>query len=449
MFYKRSPWVLSLFFISTIVVGLSLVNGNHQTFITDVYSPTANPETHYTVKITPYDAKLSADASLASKPQSDLTSIERVHYLIQPGDSLSTIFATLGLSLATIPELLSADISDLKLDNLIPKKRLEFVVDRLTGKLVALTYHHSLVERSIYSLVNSKEFPNQTLFHYDFIEEQGEWTPRMVIGEIVGSFAASAKKEGLTARQIATISRVMAEKINFARDLRRGDKFEVLVNEQYLGSYATGNSEIQGVRFYIGKDVVSAFLARDGRFYDRDGNSLEQAFNRYPVAKEYRRITSPFNRDRKHPVTGRVSPHNGTDFATPVGAPIYSTGDGKVLALRKHPYAGKYLVIEHNSIYTTRYLHLSRFLVKKGDVVKRGQKIALSGDTGRLTGPHLHFEVLVRNRPVDPMRVDLPLAQSLGDKEQDSFSMLIATFDDVSSQQWQRRGDDLAARHAS
>lgn len=449
MLYKFSPWVLSLFFLSTIVVGLSFVNGNHQTFIADIFSSTANPQNHYTVKITPYDAKLSADASIASKPQSDLTNIERVHYLIQAGDSLSTIFATLGLPLATIPELLLADTSDLKLDNLVPKKRLEFVVDRSTGKLVALTYHHSLVERSVYSLVNSKELPNQTLFHYDFIEEQGEWTHRMVIGEIVGSFAASAKKQGLSSRQIATISRVMAEKINFSRDLRRGDKFEVLVNEQYLGSYATGNSEIQGVRFYLGRDIVSAFLAQDGRFYDRDGNSLEQAFNRYPIAKEYRRITSSFNRHRKHPVTGRVTPHNGTDFATPVGAPIYSTGDGRVVAVREHPYAGKYLVIEHNSIYTTRYLHLSRFLVKPGDLVKRGQKIALSGATGRLTGPHLHFEVLVRNRPVDPMRVDLPLAQSLADKEQDSFVTLIAAFDAVSSQQWQRRDEDLAARHAS
>ncbi|MCL9773589.1 peptidoglycan DD-metalloendopeptidase family protein [Vibrio methylphosphonaticus] len=449
MSYKFSPWMLCLFFVTTLVVGVSLFGNSHRSFITEVFLPTANPEPHDTVKITPYDGKLSGEATSTASPERDLTNIERVHYFIQPGDSLSTIFETLRVPLATIPELLSADISDLKLDNLVPNKRLEFVVDRSTGTLITLTYHLSLVERSVYSLVHSEELPNQTLYHYDFIEEKGEWTPRMVIGDIVGSFAASAHKQGLSSRQISTVSRVMADKINFARDLRPGDRFEVLVSEQYLGSYATGNSEIQGVRFYLGREVVSAFLARDGRFYDRDGNSLEQAFNRYPIAKEYRRITSPFNRYRKHPVTGRVSPHNGTDFATPVGAPIYSTGDGKVVAVREHPYAGKYLTIEHNSIYTTRYLHLSRFLVKPGELVKRGQKIALSGATGRLTGPHLHFEVLVRNRPVDPMQVDLPLAQSLADQEKDSFATLIAAFDDVSSQQWQRRDEDLAARHAS
>ncbi len=134
---------------------------------------------------------------------------------------------------------------------------------------------------------------------------------------------------------------------------------------------------------------------------------------------------------RKHPVTGRISPHNGTDFATPVGSPVYSTGDGKVIAVRNHPYAGKYLVIEHNSVYKTRYLHLSRFLVKKGDHVKRGQKIALSGATGRLTGPHLHFEVLVRNRAVDAMKADLPLASSISTKDKPAFLARVSEFDDL------------------
>ncbi|MDG2898550.1 peptidoglycan DD-metalloendopeptidase family protein, partial [Vibrio parahaemolyticus] len=177
------------------------------------------------------------------------------------------------------------------------------------------------------------------------------------------------------------------------------------------------------------KGEVAAFLAEDGRFYDRAGNSLERAFNRYPVDRAYRRITSGFNPKRKHPVTGRVTPHNGTDFATPIGAPVYSTGDGKVIAVRKHPYAGNYLVIEHNSVYKTRYLHLNKILVKKGQVIKRGQKIALSGNTGRSTGPHLHFEVLVRNRPVDAMKADLPIAKSLPNIQKPSFLARVSEFD--------------------
>lgn len=105
------------------------------------------------------------------------------------------------------------------------------------------------------------------------------------------------------------------------------------------------------------------------------------------------------------------------------------------MALRDHPYAGKYLVIEHNSVYTTRYLHLSRFLVKKGQQVKRGQKIALSGATGRITGPHLHFEVLVRGKAVDSMKADLPLASSILPKDKRAFLARIASFDDIISEQ--------------
>jgi murein DD-endopeptidase MepM/ murein hydrolase activator NlpD len=101
-----------------------------------------------------------------------------------------------------------------------------------------------------------------------------------------------------------------------------------------------------------------------------------------------------------------------------------------VIAVRNHPYAGKYLDIEHNSVYKTRYLHLSRFLVKKGQHVKRGQKIALSGATGRLTGPHLHFEVLVRNRAVDPMKANLPLATSIPKSMSAAFIDRVANFDE-------------------
>ncbi len=201
------------------------------------------------------------------------------------------------------------------------------------------------------------------------------------------------------------------------------------MKQQYLGEHNISNSEIKAISFKLAKGDVSAFLAEDGRFYDRAGNSLERAFNRYPVDKAYRQITSGFNPKRKHPVTGRVVPHNGTDFATPIGAPVYSTGDGKVIVVRKHPYAGNYLVIEHNSVYKTRYLHLDKILVKKGQLVKRGQKIALAGATGRLTGPHLHFEVLVRNRPVDAMKADLPIAKSLSSNQKTSFLARVSEFD--------------------
>ncbi|NOI24533.1 peptidoglycan DD-metalloendopeptidase family protein [Vibrio mediterranei] len=382
-----------------------------------------------TIKITPYKSTLNSPETSAPTQKTSLQAekpdLAKVHYIVKVGDSLSTIFNAWDLSYNTLQSLLEADLNSLKLDTIKPGDHLEMVIDRTTNQLKQLTYHESLVERAVYKRLEDGSYS------YEFIEEQGEWKTHLFSGEVVGSFSSSAHKAGLTITQIANITRVLRDKINFAKDFRAGDTFNILVNEQYLRNHLTGNTEIQGISITIRGKEVAAFLAEDGRFYDREGNSLEQAFDRYPVAKPYRRITSPFNPRRVHPVTGRISPHNGTDFATPVGTPVHSTGDGKVVAVRNHPYAGKYLVIEHNSVYKTRYLHLQRILVKRGDHVKRGQKVALSGATGRLTGPHLHFEVLVRNRAVDPITANLPMATSIPAKDKPAFIARISEFDQL------------------
>jgi len=315
------------------------------------------------------------------------------------------------------------------LDTIKPGDHLELLLDGDSKQLVELIFHESLVEQAVFTKNNDGSFD------YQFHEVPGEWKEKLYAGTVHGSFSTSAYKAGLTTAQIANITRTLRDKINFARELRAGDSFNVLVKEQYTDNHLTGKTEVQGISINLRNREVAAFLAPDGRFYDRAGNSLEQAFDRYPVARQFRRITSSFNPYRKHPVTGRISPHNGTDFATPVGAPVYSTGDGRVVAIRNHPYAGKYLVIEHNSVYKTRYLHLSRFLVKKGQQVKRGQKIALSGATGRITGPHLHFEVLVRGRAVNAMKANLPMASSILPQNKKEFLARIASFDGLITDQ--------------
>ena len=371
--------------------------------------------------------ELHPKADLPEPQPEQGTQPSQIQYIVKVGDTLSGIFSQLNISYATLQEVLVVDSDHLKLDMIKPGEQLEFVIDA-TGQLMRLNYHLSLVESAVYSREANGSFS------YQFKEIPGEWRESLFSGKVEGSFSLSAYRLGLSSTQIANITRVLRDKIDFSRSLRAGDQFDILVKQQFLADHPTGNSEIKAISFKLAKGEVAAFLAEDGRFYDRDGNSLERAFNRYPVDKQYRRITSAFNPKRKHPVTGRVTPHNGTDFATPVGAPVYSTGDGRVLALRDHPYAGKYIVIEHNSVYKTRYLHLSKFLVKRGQTVKRGQKIAISGATGRLTGPHLHFEVLVRNRPVDAMKADLPIARSLPTKDKDSFLARISEFDALVSE---------------
>ena len=386
------------------------------------------PPEDIAIKITPYQGAVSADEKPSSSDV-ESSSLVRVHYFVKVGDTLSNVFTDWKLPYGTAQKILEADLESLKLDTIKPGDHLELLLDSESKQLVELIYHESLVEQAVYTENDDGSFS------YQFIETPGEWKKKLYSGAVQGSFSTSAYKAGLTSAQIANITRTLKDKINFSKELRAGDSFNVLVKEQYTEDHLTGKTEVQGVSIKLRNREVAAFLAADGRFYDREGNSLEQAFNRYPIDKQFRRITSPFNPYRKHPVTGRISPHNGTDFATPVGSPVYSTGDGRVVALRDHPYAGKYLVIEHNSVYKTRYLHLSRFLVKKGQQVKRGQEIALSGATGRLTGPHLHFEVLVRGRAVDAMKADLPLASSILPKDKGAFLTRIASFDDIISEQ--------------
>ena len=155
-------------------------------------------------------------------------------------------------------------------------------------------------------------------------------------------------------------------------------------------------------------------------------------------------MSSPFDPQRRHPVTGRIAPHNGTDFAAPTGTPVLATGDGVVVMTRNHPYAGKYVVINHGSTYTTRYLHLSKILVHKGQKITRGQRIALSGATGRVTGPHIHYELIVRGHPVNPMTAKIPMANSVPKKDMANF---IARRDQLDTMLEQQEGL-LAANQA-
>ena len=142
-----------------------------------------------------------------------------------------------------------------------------------------------------------------------------------------------------------------------------------------------------------------------------------------------RRVSSGFSPRRRNPVTGVVMPHNGTDFAVRVGTPVLATGSGVVVKATSHRAAGRYIILRHNGKYSTQYMHLSKLLVKPGQKVKQGQTIGLSGNTGRSTGPHLHYEFRVNDRAVDPMRVDLPVNDPMSGKQRRAFLAKVREYD--------------------
>ncbi|NVJ56876.1 MAG: peptidoglycan DD-metalloendopeptidase family protein [Vibrionaceae bacterium] len=349
-------------------------------------------------------------------------------YVIQPGDNLSSIFDQLGFGYSELMSVMATDLNYLALDTLKPGHKLRFWRGETSGTLKKMELKFSLVESAVYTRLDDGSF------EFKDVKIPGDWKSYALIGEINGSFSTSAHALGLGNNEISQIVTLLKDKVNFGRDLRAGDKFEVVQSKQSVNGTLTGNRELQAVRIVNRGRELTAYLHSDGQYYDKNGDSLQRAFQRKPVVGGYR-LSSHFNPHRKHPVTGRVSPHNGTDWATPTGTPIVSTGDGVVVMTRKHPYAGNYVVIQHGSRYKTRYLHLSKILVRKGQKILRGQRIGLAGATGRVTGPHIHYELIDRGRPVNAMKANIPMANSVPKKEMAAFKQRRDELDQMLKQQ--------------
>ncbi|MDP2714546.1 MAG: peptidoglycan DD-metalloendopeptidase family protein [Rheinheimera sp.] len=348
-------------------------------------------------------------AGLKVQPQDDRVR----HYAIGQGDSLSGIFSSQGFSQQQMQQVMAADQSLLALDVLRPGHRLTFQLDDLQ-QLQAMELFVHAGNRVLYQRDDDGEFSYQELLN------AGEWHSSIVAGVINGSFYASAKQAGLSDAEIATVHQLFQDRLNFSRDIRAGARFQVVRSDNYVGAEATGQSRIDGVRLFNQRQQLSAFLHDNGQYYDANGESLERAFMRLPLARKFR-ISDRFNPRRLHPVSGRVQPHNGTDFATPTGTAVLAAAEGTVIRVEKHPFAGRYIEIQHHGQYKTRYLHLSNSLVRKGQRVERGQRIALSGASGRVTGAHLHYELHINNRPVNPMTADIPLAEPIPDNSRAAF----------------------------
>lgn len=237
----------------------------------------------------------------------------------------------------------------------------------------------------------------------------------LFIGELDDTFINSARSLGLEEGFIRDIVNSLKYQIDF-RKLCRGDRFSVLVCTYKVHGEDDLKNKLIGARINSsGKDYY-VFRANNGKFYNKEAIRLEKNFIRFPLLQPCR-ISSKFNLNRLNPVTGVVSPHAGVDFAVPVGTPVLSIGDGEVIISKYSKVAGNYVVIRHNYQCITRYMHLTKILVKIGQKVKQGQKIALSGNTGRSTGPHLHFEVWIDNQPVNPLTVSMINTERLSGNE--------------------------------
>ncbi|WP_158784836.1 murein DD-endopeptidase MepM [Pantoea sp. BAV 3049] len=328
-------------------------------------------------------------------------------YVVSSGDTLSSVLNQYGIDMGDINQLVKVD-KDLR--NLRVGQQLSWTLTD-DGQLQRLTWEASRRETRTYDRSGDSFKPSSEIL-------KGEWSNSVLSGTVNGSFVSSAKQAGLTSGEISAVIKALQWQMDF-RKLRNGDKFSVLMSREMLEGKSQ-QSQLAGVRLQTGGKDYYAIRAEDGKFYDRTGAGLAQGFMRFPTTRQYR-VSSNFNPRRLNPVTGRIAPHKGVDFAIPLGTPVLAIGDGEVIVAKRSGAAGNYVAIRHGRQYMTRYMHMKKLLVKPGEKVKRGERIGLSGSTGRSTGPHLHFEIWINNQAVNPLTAKLPRMEGLTGKDRSAY----------------------------
>ena len=240
----------------------------------------------------------------------------------------------------------------------------------------------------------------------------------MRTGEIRSSLFAATDAAQIPDSIASQIVDMFATNIDFASDLRRGDRFNVVYETFWQNGEMVRTGRVLAGEFHNGSNKYQSVWfdepnsKQGGGYYSFDGKSLKKAFLKSPL--EFSRVSSGFSM-RVHPISGQWKQHKGVDFAAPTGTPIRAAGDGVIDFVGRQGGYGNVVVIKHWNNYSTAYAHMSRFAngMRKGAKVNQGEVIGYVGSTGWSTGPHLHYEFRVNNEPRDPMSINIPNAQPL------------------------------------
>ena len=360
-----------------------------------------------------YPIAINAEALISSDSENTAASLRWEKHTIGSGDSMALLFQRAGLSSRLLYDLTttSKEIKQ-QLTRVRPGDSFQFGFDT-DDQLVQIkrqlnAYETFLITRSETGFTSQLD-KKEVHYRYNYAE-----------ADITSNFWNAGVGAGLTANQIMELAGIFGWDIDFALDIRKGDHFEILYQERVVEGEVVGRGKIIAAIFTNQGDTFKAIINdKNGNYYDENGRAMKKAFLRSPL--DFRRVSSNFNPRRRHPVTGKVRAHRGTDYAAPVGTPIWAAGDGIVQKSSYNQFNGNYVFIKHSNTYITKYLHLTKRTVKTGQRVKQGQTIGTLGGTGRVTGPHLHYEFLVNGIHKNPRTVKLPQSKSLTGKDKATF----------------------------
>lgn len=336
---------------------------------------------------------------------------------VRSGDSLAKIFKRNSLNATTTHKVITAQGEGSELLKKLSVGDIMRIGKDDKGSLVSLEYPLSKNETLFVNLQNQQ-------YHAYKESKAVEVREAIAHGIIKSNFWNAAASAGLNDGQIINLANVFGWDIDFALDIREGDSFNVIYENQYVEGEFIGTGKIVAAEFINQGESFQAIRFTDGEYYSADGRSMRKAFLRAPVSFRY--ISSNFKPKRFHPIQKRWKAHNGTDYRAKKGTPVVAAGNGKVTHSTYNKYNGNYVFIQHGNGIVTKYLHFSKRAVKKGQRVKQGQVIGYVGSTGMSQAPHLHYEFLLNGVHRNPRTVKLPDAKPISTKYRKAFDEIAA-----------------------
>ena len=344
---------------------------------------------------------------------------KKISHRIQSGETFDSILEQYSVNqkdIFTIKNTLSKKVN---LNKLNTDQKIHLTIDQTDNTIIKFLFQISNKERVILTQDLQKKSFNQKVVLTKLKKE-------IVYQEntILQSLYKSAINKKIPANIITEFARVYGFQVDFQRDIKKQDRFQIMYEifvDEKKRLIESGNILYANL-IMSGEDNSLYYFDKKGAegHYDKNGKSVQKALMKTPINGA--RLSSPYGM-RKHPIDGFNKMHRGTDFAAPMGTPIMASGSGVIKKAGWCGGGGNCIVIKHNSTYQTIYAHMSKFAkgMRSGVRVKQGQTIGYVGSTGKSTGPHLHYEVLINGKRVNSQTLKLPSGKILKKEDRKLF----------------------------
>lgn len=347
----------------------------------------------------PYVIESASEKSEVKKLAPVLHSVE-----IKSGDSLSSVLSKYNVSPQDIYQVSQADKKQKELLRMRPGQKINFTIDPNSGDLTQLV----LVQNQLDSIKFDRD---EKAFQRESISKTPEITQTYREATINNSLFVDGLQANIDEPLLIEMANIFGWDIDFALDIRKGDRFSILYEDKFLDGERIGHGNIIAAQFINNGRVFQAIRyesKKGAHYYTPDGLAMRKAFLRTPV--DFTRISSIFNPNRLHPIFKTSRPHRGVDYAAATGTPVKAAGDGRISFAGKQRGYGNVVIIDHGKGYQTLYAHLNGFArtIRRGKYVNQGNIIAYVGQTGWATGPHLHYEFRINGTHKNPVTVKLP-----------------------------------------